>query len=117
MNQVKNRGDGCGFLTLLLILFIWSIGTIAFWIVNIFAAIGTTFILLIDSLANVFTIIGIKNPAIGWLLLGCFFGGSLGLSQGLKRTGHSSQVYKVYLVAAAVLFVLQIVAYSKWQSQ
>lgn len=115
MNQVKNRDNGCGFLTLLLLLFIWSIGTIAFWIVNIFAAIGTTFILLIDSLANVFTIIEIKNPAMGWLLLGCFFGGSLGLSQGLKRTGHSSQVYKVYLVAVAVFFLLQIVAYSKWQ--
>lgn len=115
MNQVNKRGDGCSFLALLLILFIWSIGTIAFWIVNIFAAIGTTFIVLIDCFANVFTIIGIKNPAIGWLLLGCFFGGSLGLSQGLKRTGHSSQVYKVYLVAAAVFFMLQIVAYSKWQ--
>ena len=113
MNQVNNRGNGCGFLTLLIILFIWSIGTIAFWIVNIFAAIGTTFILLIDSLANAFTIIGIKNPAIGWLLLGCFFGGSLGRSQGLKRTGH----YKVYLVAAAVFFMLQIVAYSRWQPQ
>lgn len=115
MNQVKHRENGCGLLTLLLLLFIWSIGTIAFWTVNIFAAIGTTFILLIDSLANAFTIIGIKNPAIGWLLLGCFFGGSLGLSQGLKRTGHSSQVYKVYLVAAAVFFILQIFAYSKWQ--
>lgn len=117
MSQVENRGCGCGCLTLLLLLFVWSIGTIIFWLVNIFASIGTTVILLIDSLANIFTGIGVQNPAIGWLLLGLLFGGTLGLTQGLKHTGRSSDIYKVYLVAMAVFFMLQTVAYSKWQSQ
>jgi len=117
MSNVDNTGCGCGCLTLLLLLFIWLIGTILFWLVNVFASIGTTFIILIDCLANPFTVIGVKTPAIGWLLLGLLLGGTLGLIQGLQRTGRSSQLYKVYLATLTIVLILQAAAYSKWQSQ
>jgi hypothetical protein len=117
MNNVDNQGCGCLMLVLFIASLIWMIGTLAFWVVNIFASVGTTVIFLIDYLAHAFTGIGINNPAIGWLLLGFLLGGTVGLVQGLKRTRHSSYVYIVYVVATILFFLLQSVAYSKWQSQ
>jgi hypothetical protein len=117
MSNVDNQGCGCLILVLFVASLIWLIGTLAFWVINIFASIGTTFIFFIDYLAYAFTGIGINNPAIGWLLLGFLLGGTVGLVQGLKRTRHSSYVYVVYVIAAILFLLLQTVAYSKWQSQ
>jgi uncharacterized protein YejL (UPF0352 family) len=101
----------------LLFVCILFIGTLIFWLVNVLASIGTTLILIGDYFATAFTVIGIKEPALGWLVLGYLLGGTIGLIQGLKRTGRSSETYLVYLVAAAVLLGLQTVAHSQWQSQ
>ena len=70
-----------------------------------------------DYLANPFTAIGIQSPAIGWLLLGCLLGGILGFIQGLKRTGRYSELYIVYLAAAAIFLGLQTMAHWTWESQ
>lgn len=101
----------------LIIFIIWSIGTLIFWSINIFAYIGSTLIMMGDYITNTFTIIGIKKPEIGWLLLGCLVGGILGLIQGLKQTGRYSDLYKIYLVAAVMVLTFQGVAYFQWQSK
>jgi uncharacterized protein YejL (UPF0352 family) len=101
----------------LLFVSILFIGTIIFWLVNVLASIGTTLILIGDYFATAFTVVGIKEPALGWLLLGYLLGGTIGFIQGLKRTGRSSETYLVYLVAAAVFLGLQTVAHSQWQLQ
>jgi len=117
MKSLDTSGCGCRCLLILLIFILWAIGTIIFWLVNAFAYLGSTFILIGDYAANAFTPIGIQNPPVGWLLLGCLVGGMLGLAEGLKRTGRSSELYKVYLAAIAIVLMLQAVAYSKWQTQ
>ncbi len=112
-----SRYNKCRLLILLIIFLVWSIGTLFFWFVNLFAYIGLTFILIGDYIANIFSIIGISKPEIGWLLLGCLLGGFLGLLQGLKQTGRYSDLYKVYLIAAVLVLILQGVTYSKWKAQ
>ncbi len=105
------------YLIILGIFITWSIGTLIFWLVNGFAYLGATFIMIADYISSPFTIIGIGRPEIGWLLLGCILGAILGLIQALKRTGRSYDVYKVYIVAATIFLMLQAVAYSQRQSQ
>ncbi|MEW5859469.1 MAG: hypothetical protein AB1861_19110 [Cyanobacteriota bacterium] len=104
-------------LILLIIFIVWSIGTILFWFVNLFAYLGLTFILIGDYFANIFSVIGIARPEIGWLLLGGLLGGFLGLLHGLKQTGRYSDLYKVYLIAAVLVLILQGVTYYRWESQ
>lgn len=101
----------------LLFVSILFIGTLIFWLVNVLASIGITLILIGDYFATAFTVVGIKEPALGWLVLGYLLGGTIGLIQGLKRTGRSSETYLVYLVAAAIFLGLQTVAHTQWQSQ
>ncbi|HEY9672516.1 MAG TPA: hypothetical protein V6D11_13800 [Waterburya sp.] len=114
----KSTNSGCVPTCLILLLVItWLIGTLLFWLLNSFASIGATFLLIGDYLANPFTAIGIKSPTLGWLLLGCLLGSILGLIQGLKRTGRYSDLYIVYLAAAAIFLGLQTVAHWKWESQ
>lgn len=101
----------------LLFVSILFIGTIILWLVNVLASIGITLILIGDYFATAFTVIGIKEPAFGWLVLGYLLGGTIGLIQGLKRTGRSSETYLVYLVAAALFLGLQTIAHQQWQLQ
>ncbi len=116
MRNSANSGCGCTCLILLLV-FIWLIGTLLFWLLNSVASVGATILLMGDYLANTFTAIGIKSPTVGWLVLGCLLGSILGFIQGLKRTGRYSDLYIVYLGAAAIFLMLQTAAHWTWESQ
>ncbi|MEH2396147.1 family 16 glycoside hydrolase, partial [Nostoc sp.] len=78
------------------------------WIINILAVLGSTFIIITDLTIYPLKIIGIEQAAIGWLVLGCFVGGAIGLIQSLKRIEQYSYLGKVYLITIAIPFILLI---------
>ncbi|WP_438822869.1 toll/interleukin-1 receptor domain-containing protein [Nostoc favosum] len=77
-------------------------------ILNILALLGSTFIIITDLTIYPLKIIGIEQAAIGWLVVGSFVGGAIGLIQSLKRIEQYSYLGKVYLIAIAIPFILLI---------
>jgi flagellar biosynthesis protein FliQ len=99
----------------ILILGWWLLGFIINWLVNIFAWVGSSFIVIADLTAYSITWIGIAQPAVGWLVLGCLSGGVLGLIQALKRINQYSYLPKVYKIAVAIALILVLTACLNWR--
>jgi hypothetical protein len=87
-----------------------AIGLIIRFIVNIFAFIGSSFILIPDLIVYPLTTVGIKKPTIGWFILGCLAGGNLGLIQALKRIKQHSYLPKIYKLTFTVILTLLLIS-------
>ncbi|AFZ02764.1 AAA-like domain-containing protein [Calothrix sp. PCC 6303] len=95
----------------LLLLIAWFIiGIIINFLVNIFALIGSSFILILDLIVYPLTIIGVKKPMVGWFILGCLAGGNLGLIQALKRIKQHSYLPKTYKLTFAIVLSLLFIS-------
>ncbi|BAZ10917.1 TPR repeat-containing protein [Calothrix sp. NIES-4071] len=95
---------------ILLLLIVWFIvGFIISFVINTFAWVGSSFILILDSIVYPFTIIGIKKPAVAWLILGCLTGGVLGLTQALKYLQQYSYLSKIYKFTIAIVLILSLI--------
>ncbi|MEH1907062.1 MAG: family 16 glycoside hydrolase [Nostoc sp.] len=94
--------------TFLLLILLWLIIFIINWIINLLAWLGSSFLLITDLTTYPLKAIGIEQAAIGWLVLGCFVGGAIGLIQSLKRIEQYSYLGKVYLIAIIVPSLLFI---------
>lgn len=97
-------------IALLLLIIVWFIvGFIISFVVNISAWVGSSFILIFDSIVYPFTIIGIKKPAVAWLILGCLTGGVLGLIQALRYLQQYSYLSKIYKSTIATVLILSLI--------
>ncbi|MEJ6482864.1 AAA-like domain-containing protein [Nostoc punctiforme UO1] len=96
------------FFLLILYWLYWLIIFIFNLIINILALLGSTFIIITDLTIYPLKTIGIEEAAIGWLVLGCFVGGAIGLIQSLKRIEQYSYLGKVYLIAIIIPSLLFI---------
>ncbi|MEH1925348.1 AAA-like domain-containing protein [Nostoc sp.] len=94
--------------TFLLLILLWLIIFIINWIINLLAWLGSSFLLITDLTTYPLKAIGIEQAAIGWLVLGCFVGGAIGLIQSLKRIEQYSYLDKVYLIAIIIPSLLFI---------
>ncbi len=103
INIITSKTTVFSFLFLLILLIL---GLFINWSVNIFAWIGASFILISDLTAYSFTWIGINQPAVGWLVLGCITGGALGLIQALKCIKQYSLLSKVCKSTVAIVLIL-----------
>jgi hypothetical protein len=105
--------EGCGWLVgivLALALVIAVLYFLAIAVLYILAFLGLAIIFPLDFFASSFSWIGLNDPAIGWLLVGLFVGGVIGLAKGLKRAGRTSDGWKVYGGAGIVAFILFLAA-------
>src|SRR5262249_49938113 len=75
------------------------------------AFVGVGIVMSLDFAAHGFRWLGVSDPAVGWLLLGVLMGGSMGLAQGLKRSGRQADTIKVYIGAAALACTLPFVSF------
>ncbi|MEB3180126.1 MAG: AAA-like domain-containing protein [Nostocaceae cyanobacterium] len=91
---------------LLLLFSVWLLGLIILWIVNIFAWIGSLFIVIPDLTTYSLRNIGIHEPVIGWFILGLLPGGFFGLIYALKMINQSSWLPKVYVSAVIVALLI-----------
>jgi len=80
------------------------------FIVNTFAWIGASFIIITDLTAYSLKAIGITQPAVGWLGLGYLTGGALGLIKALKQTGQYSLLSKAYNNIVYLILILVLSA-------
>jgi hypothetical protein len=80
-------------------------------LVNICAWIGASFIILPDLATYPITWFGITKPTIGWLVLGFFVGGALGLIQALNRTKQYSLLSKVHKYTVTIALLLALSAF------
>ncbi|MEH1975807.1 MAG: hypothetical protein V7L02_21865 [Nostoc sp.] len=97
------------------VIFILILGCIIYLSRHVFAYIGTSLIIIIDSIVYPITWIGIYQPAIGWFVLGLFTGGALGLIQALKYIKQYSYLSKVYYFIFAILLIIALTAYCSWE--
>ena len=74
------------------------------------AFIGMTVIIPLDFLSSSFTLLGVREPSSGWLILGFFTGATIGLIKGLKVAGRTSDLWKVYLGAGIFALLLALMA-------
>jgi hypothetical protein len=106
--------DGCAALIGILIalgLILAAIYFIALAIAFTLAYTGLTIIIPVDFLSSAFAWLGVGNPALGWMLLGCLGGATVGLVKGLKRAERRSDSAKVYAGATLVGILLIVGAY------
>jgi hypothetical protein len=95
-----------GFVIVLVVLyFIVMVGAYAL------AFVGVGIVMSLDFAAHGFRWLGVSDPAVGWLLLGVLMGGSMGLAQGLKRSGRQADTIKVYIGAAALACTLPFLSF------
>ncbi|MEH2125520.1 family 16 glycoside hydrolase [Nostoc sp.] len=81
-------------------------------VINLLAWLGSSFLLITDLITYPLKALGIEQAAIGWLVLGCFVGGAIGLIQSLKRIEQYSYLGKVYLIAIilpSLLFITGLI--------
>ncbi|MBH8562062.1 AAA-like domain-containing protein [Nostoc sp. CENA67] len=90
---------------LLISILLLSLFVIKF-LINICAWIGSTFIITADLTAYPLRVIGIEPAEIGWLVLGCFIGGAIGLIQSFKLIEQHSYLSKIYTIAIIIPFIL-----------
>jgi hypothetical protein len=98
-------------LSLFLLIICVILGFISNFIVNTFAWVGATFIIITDLIAYSFKAIGVTQPAVGWLLLGYLIGGVLGLIHALKQTRQYSLLSKVYKNSVHLILMLALSAF------
>jgi hypothetical protein len=110
--------EGCGWVILIIVVGAIVLAVIWFLFVAVLyvlAFLGLAVILALDFFASSFSWVGISNPTIGWLLVGLFVGGVIGLAKGLKRAGRRSDGWKVYSgagIVALMLLLASALAYS-----
>lgn len=106
--------EGCAALIGILIaigLVVAAVYFIALAIAYSLAYLGLTIIIPVDFLSSAFSWLGVGNPALGWMLLGCLGGATFGLAKGLKRAERRSDGPKVYAGATLVGLLLIVGAY------
>ncbi len=81
---------------------------IANFCLNILAWIGSSIIIMTDITTYAFNLAFIKQPEIGWLLLGLLCGAFLGLINAFKRTKQHSYLPKIYRSFGLVILMLFI---------
>jgi hypothetical protein len=84
----------------------WLLGFILYWLISIFAWIGSSLIIFTDISTNLIRLIDIEQPAIGWLLLGLVTGTFLGLIRALKFLRQYSWLSKVYKISIATALII-----------
>lgn len=80
------------------------------FIFNIAAYIGYAVLISTEFIANGFTIIGVDNPIVAWLLLGILVGGLTGLALGFRKAGYREDASKGYIAVAIAIIILLIVS-------
>ncbi|HLL73892.1 MAG TPA: hypothetical protein VK421_01235 [Pyrinomonadaceae bacterium] len=106
--------EGCAVLIGILVglaLVIAAIYFVALAIAFTLAYLGLTIIIPIDFLSSAFAWLGVSDPALGWMLLGCLGGATVGLAKGLKRAERRSDGLKIYGGATLVGILLLVGAY------
>ncbi|HLL73893.1 MAG TPA: SUMF1/EgtB/PvdO family nonheme iron enzyme [Pyrinomonadaceae bacterium] len=78
------------------------------------AYLGVFLIIALDFFAFAFNLVGVSNPAIGWMLVGGGFGGLFGLAAGLRKAKRRSDLLLVYGAAAALALALPLVSYASY---
>jgi len=101
---------------LLIILAIYIIALAFTAIAYMLAYLGLTIIIPLDFFSSAFTWLGITTPAVGWLLYGCLVGGVIGLVIGFKEVGRTSDLWKVYTGATALLSLIFFGSYMAYSS-
>ncbi|HEY9800774.1 MAG TPA: AAA-like domain-containing protein [Leptolyngbyaceae cyanobacterium] len=93
----------------------WLLGFIIYWLVSIFAWIGSSLIVFTDTTTNLIRLIDIEQPAIGWLLLGLLIGAFLGLIRALKFLRQYSWLSKVYKISIATALIIGLTSLWAWK--
>jgi hypothetical protein len=97
-------------LSLFLLISCVTLGFFINFIVNTFAWVGASLIIITDLTAYSLKAIGITQPAVGWLGLGYLTGGALGLIKALKQTGQYSLLSKAYSNIVYLILILVLSA-------
>jgi formylglycine-generating enzyme required for sulfatase activity len=98
--------------TALLPVLIKAVAALVQFLAHVFAGIGMSVIIPVDFLGSAFTWVGVENPALGWLFVGCFAGAIIGLAEGFRRTGRQADQWKVYLGGVLLGCTLLAAAYA-----
>ncbi|MEH1949562.1 MAG: AAA-like domain-containing protein [Nostoc sp.] len=84
----------------------WLINLIINSLVNIFAWIGSSFIIATDLIVYPLRMFGIEQASFGWLILGLLFGVTVGIIKSLKRTEQYSYLFKIYQITIGITLIL-----------
>lgn len=99
-------------LLLLIIIIAWlTIELIFSCLLTFFTWIGLVFVVFTDLTAYSTIWVGIEQPAVGWLILGCLIGGTLGITLAPKLTRLDSWLFKFYviLITSILVFTLLVI--------
>lgn len=78
---------------------------------HLLALVGMSVIIPIDYLAGAFRIVGVGDPAAGWLIIGCLAGAAIGVAKGLKSAGRRSDTWKVFAGAGTLAAMLLLMSF------
>jgi hypothetical protein len=80
-------------------------------VMAVFLYLGAGLVIAGDSLALSLTWLRIRNPVVGWALLGGLAGGVVGMKRGLEKVGRGSSIPKLYGLAALMGLLVVLGAY------